>query len=159
VVLTFEPNGGYGHPDHIAIHQHTVEAFHAAADPGKFPDQGDPWQAKRLYYTAIPRSFFIAMRERLVELGDDVSEFERFEEGGGGWPDEQVDVTLDVSQWIEAKWSALNCHQTQFGSNNLFRRLPDHVAKEMMSWEYFALAWPESDRDSALIELFTDLTD
>ncbi len=33
VIVTFEPNGGYGHPDHIAIHKHTVAAFQAAADP------------------------------------------------------------------------------------------------------------------------------
>ncbi|NOZ05366.1 MAG: hypothetical protein GXP41_03290 [Chloroflexi bacterium] len=79
VVITFEPNGGYGHPDHIAIHRHTVAAFHAAGDPSQYPDQGTPWQAERLMYTAIPRSFFVKMRDRLVEAGVDVSGFDRFE--------------------------------------------------------------------------------
>jgi LmbE family N-acetylglucosaminyl deacetylase len=58
VVVTFEPNGGYGHPDHITIHCHTVTAFHAAADANLYPNQGPAWQAERLFYSAIPRSFF-----------------------------------------------------------------------------------------------------
>ncbi|MER3515271.1 MAG: GlcNAc-PI de-N-acetylase, partial [Chloroflexota bacterium] len=37
VVITFDPYGGYGHPDHIAIHRHTVAAFHAAGDPARYP--------------------------------------------------------------------------------------------------------------------------
>src|SRR5512136_839916 len=57
VVVTFEPHGGYGHPDHIAIHNYTVAAFHAAADGARYPDLGAPWQAERLFYTALPRSF------------------------------------------------------------------------------------------------------
>ena len=65
VIMTFEPNGGYGHPDHIAIHKHTVAAFHAAADPTCYPELGAPWQAKRLFYTAIPHSFFEDMRQQI----------------------------------------------------------------------------------------------
>ena len=56
VVVTFEPNGGYGHPDHIAIHKHTVAAFHAAADPAYHTGNGlqQPWQASRLFYYCHP---------------------------------------------------------------------------------------------------------
>ena len=50
---------------------------------------------------------------------------------------------LDVADTVDAKWSALECHRTQFGPGNLFRRLPDAALKRMMSHEYFALAWPE----------------
>ena len=108
VVITFEPNGGYGHPDHIAIHHHTVAAFHAAADGTRYPEQGPAWQAPRLFYTAIPRSFFLRMRDEMIALGMDTSGFARFEEGGGGgWPDEQVNVVMDVADAVEAKWSAL----------------------------------------------------
>ena len=82
VVVTFEPNGGYGHPDHIAIHRHTVAAFHAAADPSRYPEQGLAWQADRLFYTAIPRSFFLRMRDEMTALEMDTSQFDRFEEGG-----------------------------------------------------------------------------
>jgi LmbE family N-acetylglucosaminyl deacetylase len=166
VVVTFEPNGGYGHPDHIAIHRHTVAAFHAAGDPDRYPDQGaalrpgsvQAWRPARLFYTAIPRSFFVQMRERLGALGVDTGEFARFEERGAtGWPDEEIHVALDVSATIEVKWAALQCHRTQFGPDNLFRRLPEHMLKEMMTREHFALAWPEPAPGLRLPELFAEL--
>ena len=158
VVITFEPGGGYGHPDHIAAHRHTVAAFHAAGDPAAYPDHGAPWQPARLFYTAIPRSFFVEMRRRLEELGIDTREFDRFERRGIiGWPDEEVHVVMNVSATIEAKWRALNCHRTQFGPNNFFRRLPEPILKEMMSREHFALAWPESDPGLRLADLFAGL--
>lgn len=157
VIVTFEPNGGYGHPDHIAIHRHTVAAFHAAADPTRYPEQGRAWQPARLFYTAIPRSLFRKMRDRLAAMGIDTSDFARFEEGGKGWPDEEVHVTLDVTDTIEAKWAALNCHRTQFGPNNPFRRLPEAITKEMLSHEYFALAWPKPSPGLQLRDLFEGL--
>jgi LmbE family N-acetylglucosaminyl deacetylase len=55
VVITFDPFGGYGHPDHIAIHRATLEAFHAAGDPQRFPSAGDPFQPAKLYYATFPR--------------------------------------------------------------------------------------------------------
>jgi N-acetyl-1-D-myo-inositol-2-amino-2-deoxy-alpha-D-glucopyranoside deacetylase len=158
VVVTFEPNGGYGHPDHIAIHRHTVSAFHAAADPTLYPEQGAAWRAQRLFYTAIPRSFFLQMRDEMIALGMDTSEFRRFEDGGdGGWSDDQITATLEVSDTVEAKWEALNCHRTQFGPGNLFRRLPEDIVKELMSHEHFALAWPKPEPDLRLPGLFAGL--
>jgi LmbE family N-acetylglucosaminyl deacetylase len=157
VVVTFEPNGGYGHPDHIAVHSHTVAAFHAAGDLNQHPDQGPVWQPQRLFFAAIPRSFFHAMRERLDALGVDTSDFARFEEAGAGWPDDQIHVTLDITPHIEAKWTALNCHRTQFGADNLFRRLPESELKQMMSREHFSLAWPEPESKIQLTSLFAGL--
>jgi N-acetyl-1-D-myo-inositol-2-amino-2-deoxy-alpha-D-glucopyranoside deacetylase len=157
VVVTFEPHGGYGHPDHIAIHRFTVAAFHAARDPATFPEQGPAWQADRLFYTVIPRSFFVGMRDRLEALGVDTSDFDRFEEAGAGWPDEAVHVTLDVAGTVDAKWAALQCHRTQFGPDNPFRRLPEAMLKGMMSQECFALAWPEPEPGTRLPDLFAGL--
>ncbi len=143
IVITFEPNGGYGHPDHIAIHKHTVAAFHAAADGQRYPELGPAWQASRLYYTAIPHSFFRHMLEELKALGADPSEYAwLLEDEGRGWPDEEVTAVIDVTHTVEAKWSALNCHRTQFGPGNLFRRLPEATVKALMSREAFAQAWP-----------------
>ncbi len=157
IVVTFEPNGGYGHPDHIVIHKHTVAAFHAAADSTSHPELGAAWHSQRLFYSAIPRSFFREMVTRLKVLGEDVSDFERFEEDGRGWPDEMVNVTVDVANTVAAKWEALECHRTQFGPGNLFRRLPEKDVKQLMSREYFALAWPEPTPGLEIPDLFTEL--
>jgi LmbE family N-acetylglucosaminyl deacetylase len=157
VVVTFEPGGGYGHPDHVAVHRHTVAAFHAAADAARYPEQGEAWEAARLFYAAIPRSFFVKLRERLEARGVDASELARFEQPGVGWPDDQIHVTLDVADKIEAKWAALHCHRTQFGSDHLFRRLPENELKQMMSVEHFALAWPSPEPGLRLADLFAGL--
>ncbi|MFA9406367.1 MAG: PIG-L family deacetylase [Anaerolineales bacterium] len=154
IVLTFEPNGGYGHPDHIAIHNHTVSAFHKAAQEDYGVELGGAWRSDRLIYTAIPKSFFVDMRSRLQGLGEDTSDLDRFDETGFVWPDDQVDVEVDVSDVVDRKWSALQCHQTQFGPDNLFRRLPDEDAKALMSREYFAIAWPEISREEPGSDLF-----
>lgn len=154
IVLTFEPNGGYGHPDHIAIHNHTVSAFHKAAQEDYGVELGEAWRADRLIFTAIPKSFFVEMRSRLRALGEDTSDLDRFDETGIVWSDDQVDVEVDVSDVVDRKWSALQCHQTQFGPDNLFRRLPDEDAKALMSREYFAIAWPEISREEPGSDLF-----
>jgi LmbE family N-acetylglucosaminyl deacetylase len=157
VIATFEPYGGYGHPDHIAIHHHTVAAFHAASDPQRYPELGPAWQTSRLFYTAIPRSFFLEMRRQMQALGMDTSDFDHFEDPKTGWPDEQVHVRLDVSSTVDSKWQALNCHRTQFGPGNLFRRLPEQQVKKLMSIEHFAQAWPEPEPGLALPGLFAGL--
>lgn len=159
VVVTFEPNGGYGHPDHIAIHHATVKAFHAAQEAAYRPDLGSAWAAARLFYTAIPRSFFVQMVAEMDARGVDTTEFRRFSESGaGGWPDEQVTAIVDVSATVEAKWQALHCHRTQFGPGNLFRRLPEPVVKELLAREYFAQAWPLPPAGGRVLEdLFAGL--
>lgn len=55
IVLTFDPVGGYHHPDHIAIHNATVQAFHAAGDAKRFPNSGEPFPPDKLYYNALNR--------------------------------------------------------------------------------------------------------
>lgn len=55
IVLTFDPIGGYRHPDHIHIHEATVLAFEKAADPDFHPEAGAPWQPGRLYFHIFPK--------------------------------------------------------------------------------------------------------
>ena len=70
----------------------------------------------------------------------------------------QVNVVMDVSATVDEKWDGLNCHRTQFGPSNLFRRLPEPMVKQMMSEEYFALAWPEPEPGLRLADLFDGLS-
>lgn len=159
IVITFDPSGGYGHPDHIAIHKHTLEAVSAAADPTRYPEQGgEAWLTNRLLYAVIRRSLFTEMRDKMIAAGLDTSDLDRFEENPHlGWPDDQVDITVNVAATVEAKWSALHCHRTQFGNDNPFNRLPDDMMKQMMSQEYFYQAWPEHESQLHLSGLFEGL--
>ena len=157
VVVTFDPNGGYGHPDHISIHLHTVAAFHAAGDPARYPSEGAPWQPARLFYSAIPRSAFKEMREHMKSAGIDTSDFERFEEAVIGWDDDQINVIMDVSDMIDIKWEALQCHRTQLGGENFFSRMPEAVRRQILSRESFVQAWPEPSEGLRLTHLFDGL--
>lgn len=142
VVLTFEPGGGYGHPDHIAVSRYTTAAFDLAGNPQAFPEAGPAWQPQRLFYTAIPRSFFLQMRDRMRALGLDTPEFDHFDVERRSFSDDQITAIVDVSAQVDAKWAALRCHRTQFGPDNLFRRLPEELMRQMMAHEYFAQARP-----------------
>ena len=142
IILTFDPSGGYGHPDHIAIHHHTMAAFDAAADSSQFPELGEPWQSDRLYYIVLARSFFEGIYQKLVDLGEDVSQIDRFRDSPAGWPDEEVSLMRDVSAFVETKWKAFYCHQTQINPKSPFRKVPDNFMKQLIRREYFVLAKP-----------------
>lgn len=157
VVLTFEPFGGYGHPDHIAIHQHTLAAFDAAGDETQYPGAGPAWQPKRLFYPLLPNFFFERMRDAIAAYGGEVSDFDLSERLEKGWPDEHINVTNDVSRYVQAKFNAWNCHRTQFGPGSRFRRLPLAEMAKLLSEEYFALARPVSTPDMRLDGLFAGL--
>jgi LmbE family N-acetylglucosaminyl deacetylase len=75
VVLTFDPIGGYRHPDHIAIHIATTLAFFAAADPQAYPGELLPYQPARLYYHTIPRRFLKWALRLLPLFGKDPRRF------------------------------------------------------------------------------------
>ncbi|HEX6385966.1 MAG TPA: PIG-L family deacetylase [Anaerolineae bacterium] len=147
VILTFEPYGGYGHPDHVAIHRHTLAAYEAAADADYRPELGQAWQTPRLFYPVVISAMFEELVRRLEARGADVSEFkQRLEEGRDKrWPKEKVTVTMDVTATVDRKIAAFHCHRTQFGADNLFLKLPEAELKTLLSTEYFYLARPETN--------------
>jgi mycothiol S-conjugate amidase len=70
VIVTYdEEQSGYPHPDHIRVHEISIVAFDAAADPERYPGLGEPHQALKLYYTVWSRQRMVAMHEKFVELG------------------------------------------------------------------------------------------
>lgn len=154
VVITFDPSGGYGHPDHIAIHHHTVRAFGAAADGALYPDCGEPWRASRLFYTVFTRGTFSRMREGLQKFGADASEMDEWEAIANLWDDDEVHVRMDLTSVADEKWKALNAHRTQFGENNMFSRIPVEEAKAIMASETFVLAQPAPESGTKLSDLF-----
>lgn len=154
VVITFDPTGGYGHPDHIAIHTHTVEAFHAAGDATRYPNQGDAWQPERLLYSVIPRSTLRAWRDEMAARGEDTSQFDSPEGQAMGWPDEEVHLYLDVIDYIPNKWAAFQCHATQFGDDSFFDGMPDDQRQLALGREAFVQAWPPLEPGDRLTDLF-----
>ena len=75
VVITSDPVGGYHHPDHIAIHNATVKAFHACSDPAQYPQAGPPYRPQKLYYNVFPHKWMKMMIRIWQLMGRDVHHF------------------------------------------------------------------------------------
>ncbi len=157
VVVTFDPNGGYGHPDHIAIHNHTRQAFHAAADPAYHPDLGEPWQAARLFYPALNRDTFQAIADELKAQGEEPPEWGLGEEEEGFWPQQPVHAKIDIRDVFDQKMAALTSHRTQLGPNHPFMRVSRAFLREHLGEEWFEMAWPERKPNVPLTDLFQGL--
>ena len=118
VVLTFDPIGGYRHPDHIAIHEATVRAFHAAGDPEQFPDEGAPYQPDKLYYHTFPRGWLTWVVRLMPLFGKDPRHFgqngdiDLLELVGEDFP---VHARIDYSAVVKIKADATACHASQGG--------------------------------------------
>jgi mycothiol conjugate amidase Mca len=146
VVVTYDENGGYGHPDHIRAHQVAVAAFEAAADPERFPDAGSAWSGGKLYYAVIARSSFPRFAERLREAGIEspfAARAAEQEQNGQveaptfGVSDDRVTTTVDVSKYVDAKRRSLVAHRTQMGPDQFFMRLPPELFTEFFGRENF----------------------
>jgi N-acetyl-1-D-myo-inositol-2-amino-2-deoxy-alpha-D-glucopyranoside deacetylase len=111
VVVSYDPSGGYGHPDHIQAHRITAAAVAAAAHSA---GPGDPWQVPKSYWTVVARS--------AMERG--ISALEHVElppawrrvpahEFGFGFADADIDAVVEASEHLAAKVAALRAHATQ----------------------------------------------
>ena len=138
LLMTHDPTGAYGHPDHIATSRHT-SAAHAAAGDANIPAEGETWITPLLYYTCFPKSVFRGVWQKMVDLGLDPP-FARELADQIGSPDEEVTVTIDVGKYVSTKMASLDCHRTQMNPNNAFNKLPEDYTRQLMSTEYFALA-------------------
>jgi N-acetyl-1-D-myo-inositol-2-amino-2-deoxy-alpha-D-glucopyranoside deacetylase len=77
VVVTFDPIGGYHHPDHVAIHNATVIAFRAAGDPEQYPEAGPAFRPQKLYFHVFPHRLLNAMVKVMSFFGRDPHHFGR----------------------------------------------------------------------------------
>jgi LmbE family N-acetylglucosaminyl deacetylase len=145
VVLTFEPGGLYGHPDHIAVCKHTTQAFELAADPGSFPQQLakslQPHAPDRLYYSARPRGFRTEWALALRGAGIDFPMPSPEQEEQGNLP-EELHLRLDVGEQLEAKMACILCHRTQVAPDWPYHRVPREVSARVLGREFYIRAVP-----------------
>jgi LmbE family N-acetylglucosaminyl deacetylase len=114
VVVTFGPDGAYGHPDHIAISQFTTAAIVAAAEPS----------VSKLYYTAWPESTWTAYQAAIRRL---VSTVDGVERQATPWADWAITTVVDTSAFWPTVWRAVSCHESQVaGYEQLTGLSPQH---------------------------------
>jgi N-acetyl-1-D-myo-inositol-2-amino-2-deoxy-alpha-D-glucopyranoside deacetylase len=150
VVVTYDPNGGYGHPDHIQTHVVTTAAV-AAAGTDDYP--GTPWSVPKLYWTVIARSAFTAGWEALGpgDLRDEwVIPPADGDFGELGFGDDEIDAVIDDPDALPAKTAALLAHATQLtvGPTGKALALSNNLALPIVAQEHYILAAGEAgDRD------------
>jgi mycothiol S-conjugate amidase len=160
VILTYDENGGYPHPDHIMTHRVSVEAFEAAADPDRYPDCGEPWQPLKLYYfITFHHARFTAMHEEMVARGLESPFAERLAE----WtdpPDRRVhEITTRVpcGDYFEIRDRALLAHATQVDPAGGWFACPVPVQRVAWPTEDFHLARSVVDTDRPEDDLFAGI--
>ena len=131
VMVTYDPNGFYGHPDHIQAHRVAMRAAELAGEAGP----------KKIYWTAMPLSVLKAGIEIFAESEN--NPFEGITEVGEfpfGTPDEEIAACIDGSDYHDAKVAALRAHATQIPANSWLYSIAGNFGQEFMGIEHFTLA-------------------
>jgi len=145
VVVTFDPIGGYKHPDHIAIHQATLRAFHQAGDPSHH-DGLTPHQPQKLYFQTIPKTFLRLVVWGMKLIGRDPRRYGRNRDidlaslaKEGNFP---THARIDYRPVAEIKEAAGQCHISQIPSGPPRNRLMRWIQVLAGDREYFMRAYP-----------------
>ena len=140
VVVTYDPNGAYGHPDHIQAHRVTMAAVEKAADPTYRDDLGEAWRTSKVYWTALPKSVLADGIKIMKEAGHgDFFGVEDVEELPMATPDEVVTTAVDASDFLPAKMAAMRAHATQITADGPFFALADGIGRNAFGVEYYQL--------------------
>jgi len=134
VVVTFGPEGGYGHPDHIAISQLTTAAIVCAADAGYDSGSLPAHRVAKLYYMAWRSDKWDAYQaafRKLAFLVDGVSR------QATPWPDWAVTTVIDTSAYWAVVWKAVCCHQTQMSIYGQLKQLDQNQQQALWGSQEF----------------------
>lgn len=158
VLITFGPDGIYGHYDHLAVHRWAKAAVQLAADPGCFPDQDacHPHCVSKLYYRVLVEEALATRREggqRQAVLMDGVP-FPFV-----AYPLSQITTVIDVSAYVEVKRRGILCHATQVAPDSRYAQAPEEVVSDpWFRQETFLLAESTVGRPTGIeTDLFAGL--
>jgi LmbE family N-acetylglucosaminyl deacetylase len=139
VVVTFDPTGYYGHPDHIAISQFTTAAIVASADPSYAgPPAFAPHRVAKLYYLTPSYDALAVYQEAFGELVMPVDGAKR---RAAAWDDWAITTRIDTSAYWQQVWRAVSCHRTQLPTYQALRSLPDEHHQQLWGSQTFYRAF------------------
>ena len=133
VAVTDDPNGFYGHPDHIQAHRVTMRAAAMAAAEGL--------GLEKVYWTSVPQSVIEAgMVEFAGTEGNPFKDVASFADLPFGTPDDQIAARIDAHEFGDAKMAAMRAHATQIPANSWLLTVASNFGAEVMGVEYYRLA-------------------
>jgi mycothiol S-conjugate amidase len=163
VVITYDENGGYPHPDHIRTHEVTKWALDAAADPERLPEWGAAWRVSKLYYDRIisPQRF-AAVYEALSAAEPEhplLAAFTEMTSWMADRPQPRLTTHVPAGEFFEVRDAALRAHSSQVPPDSPFFFWPNDVQRAAWPSEDFELvessvesSIPESDLFAGIIE-------
>lgn len=146
VVVTYDDNGGYGHPDHIQTHRVTMRAIDLAGDPSRPNIEGQPWSTPSVFWTAVPRSHIVREIDQWgqeIEGQDDLwidTDPDHYPDGVHD--DFRITTDLDVSDTWSSKVRALRCHRTQLSVHGSYWALASGRAMRIQDHEWYMQVRP-----------------
>ncbi len=144
VLLTYDEQGGYPHPDHVMCHRVSMQAFEAAGDPDCYPGTGEPWQPLKLYYhQGFQRARYEALHAAMVEQGLDSPYGEwlqRWEERARGRREPRVTTRVRCGEWFPVRDQALLAHATQVDPTSFWFACPLEIQQRVWPTEDYELA-------------------
>jgi mycothiol S-conjugate amidase len=161
VLVTYDENGGYPHPDHVRTHEISIFARDAAADPARYPDAGPAWQVQKTYYDHIFNSPRIKAIYDVVVVREPDGELVRQMDEMKRWFD-QPDATtthIPVGDFLEVRDRALLSHASQVSPDSTFFRWPNELQREIWPTEDFELADSVVATELPENDLFAGVTD
>ncbi|MFI9205218.1 N-acetyl-1-D-myo-inositol-2-amino-2-deoxy-alpha-D-glucopyranoside deacetylase [Streptomyces sp. NPDC053048] len=142
VLVTYDADGGYGHPDHIQAHRVAMRAAELAAEPAFRRDLGDPYDIAKIYWNCVPLSAVEEGFARLREAGREGDLFPGIASPAdvpGVLPDEEVTAAVDTSAYAPAKAAAMRAHATQIAVDGPFFALSNDLGQPLFPTEYYRL--------------------
>jgi N-acetyl-1-D-myo-inositol-2-amino-2-deoxy-alpha-D-glucopyranoside deacetylase len=163
VIVSYDPNGSYGHPDHVRAYRIAQAAFWTGGDPTRFPEAGPPWTPSKLYETVITRTqmerFAQAMRDADVERPPGEDEWMRERVLRYAVPDSEVTTRIEFPELVDEKRRAVLAHATQMGPRSRFGRVSPELFRQLWVGEsYRRVAGPYAPgSDGVETDLFSGL--
>ena len=156
IVISFGAEGGYGHPDHIAISQFTTAAIVASADVN-YEVSGEPHSVSKLYYMAWPSEKFAAYQAAFGELTMHVDGVVR---RATPWPEWALTTIIDTADHWSTVWKAVACHKSQLPGYSQLEHLPEEHHRGLWgTQEYYRVFSLVNSGRSREADLFDGLRD
>jgi mycothiol S-conjugate amidase len=154
VIVTYgDDHRGYPHPDHIRVHDISVAAFEAAADPHTYQWAGPPWQPSKLYYTVWSRKRILAMHEKFLELGLESPFDDRWFKRPS--QEEKITTSISLEGFEDVRREALIAHATQVDPTSKFWfGIPPEVQREIHPFDEYILAHSQVETEKPEDDLF-----
>ncbi|WP_328310008.1 N-acetyl-1-D-myo-inositol-2-amino-2-deoxy-alpha-D-glucopyranoside deacetylase [Streptomyces sp. NBC_00442] len=139
VLITYDPNGGYGHPDHIQAHRVAMRAAELAADPGHFGG-GEPHAIAKIYWNRVPRPVAERAFAGLRAANPDFPGVADIDDVPGVVDESQITAEIDGAAYAAAKYAAMRAHETQIALKEPYFALSNDLGQPVFTTEYYQLA-------------------